>query len=126
MNATKRCKHLKSISHVICVVELALFVQGFEGLRDLAQSLLASLNVAFLCATVHRYLRILYVSIADPVTMADMHLQLQDPQRVSRLYLRVGNIFLAISFPNLLKLLPPTSFGSVSCRRHYKLCCSWM
>lgn len=53
------------------------------------------------------------VPVPDPVPMADMHLQLQDPQHVPRLYPRKGNIFLAISFPNLLKLLPPTSSGSV-------------
>lgn len=113
MNITKRCKHLESISEVTDGIELALFVQGFRGLRDLAQSLLASLTVAFLCAVVHRYLMILYVSIPDPVSMADMHLQLQDPQRLSRSSVRVGNIFLAVSFPNLLQLLPPTSLGSV-------------
>lgn len=40
INATKRCKHLKSISDVREGTELALSVQGFGGLRDLAQSLL--------------------------------------------------------------------------------------
>lgn len=99
--------------HRRCQFQPALFAQGFGGLRDLARSLLGSLTVAFLCATVHRYLRILYVSMPDPLLTADVHLQLQNPQRVSRLYLGDGSIFLAISFPKLLKPLPPASSGSL-------------